>query len=1118
MTDGNDNLKKYYAFISYRHADNKEQGRQWASWLHQALETYEVPADLAGKQNARGDVIPPRIYPIFRDEEELPAHADLGHSIVRALEDSQLLIVLCSPRAVASTYVADEIAYFKKLGHSERIIAALIDGEPNASWDKGKQQAGFSQSDECFPTPLQFEYDSEGSQTDKHAEPIAADFRINNNGTAEQGWTSPGAYRQHLKSNSQLDNAEIDKKVSAYQQQQQLMLLKIIAGILGVPLGELTQRDKAYQLAQQQQKAKRLRQWLAGVAALAIMAIGAGVFAYFQREEAIANESFAIQSAAEALQQKQLAETNLLLAQNKTKEAQTSQSAFLATQAREQNDASNYDIAMLLALNALPGPYGGDRPYSVVAADQLYRSAVNQHKQIQIVHENPKNYYLPSSYVVKVAYSHDGKHIFTASNAYNASVWNRYNLNQVHHFPQPSGGLMSDLDQVKSKFGGEPAKVFLINENNNIDIHLAETGKHITTIPLLSLDKVTRQDSPLFAIADKGSQLATIQNKELLLWNTDNGHLLEKISLTALRTDVKHVQVSEDGLLIGMATSKSLWLWQKTTGLVKLATSKGSILPFKISKDGAVVFSTSYGVFRAPLSDTSPIKIHPAINLIRSITTSTNGELILLHARESVTIVNLENQHSRSIAFDRIIKSAQLSPDGKTFAVILHDNRDDTYKKLVLYDTATGLPLKVMLQNTSVNDISFSPDSHALLAASKNLAVEWRTDIGTSRNYLPKVATADSLILNKTGNAMLALTDEKLQLLRYTESDEWREILIIPSIQQARFSPSGNYFWTLDNDDNLSIIRVSDASEIATASNVVTLEWGLVTLIKFSSDEKTFLTTDGLQYTLARVDGGAIIGRFTPYPEQQMLRAAAIIDNTRVALGNENNTSITVWDTTTGTTNWQLVFDNDQQIHFLKSDLENDLLVSTGNWLYKIDSNNGETLNKIDFGSRNVSYISALPDKRGYYAVLTSEGLVQLEFLDNDFNLIIDKSEVIDDGGSEPNYAYISDENIAFTDDGTSMLLKSAFETELWSLDNFTLLQTFPFVERDMVIALGKEHVMFASPSDGVLKFQYLNKADIVSLAIRKLPWTGKCLSDEQRRQFSLNPWSDKDKLRLLCK
>ncbi len=44
------NQYKYHAFISYRHADNKEQGRQWATWLHQAIETYEVPKDLVGKK------------------------------------------------------------------------------------------------------------------------------------------------------------------------------------------------------------------------------------------------------------------------------------------------------------------------------------------------------------------------------------------------------------------------------------------------------------------------------------------------------------------------------------------------------------------------------------------------------------------------------------------------------------------------------------------------------------------------------------------------------------------------------------------------------------------------------------------------------------------------------------------------------------------------------------------------------------------------------------------------------------------------------------------------------------------------------------------------------------
>ena len=62
-------MSQYRAFISYRHADNRQQGRQWATWLHQAIETYEIPKELVGTKNSRGEEIPERIFPVFRDEE-----------------------------------------------------------------------------------------------------------------------------------------------------------------------------------------------------------------------------------------------------------------------------------------------------------------------------------------------------------------------------------------------------------------------------------------------------------------------------------------------------------------------------------------------------------------------------------------------------------------------------------------------------------------------------------------------------------------------------------------------------------------------------------------------------------------------------------------------------------------------------------------------------------------------------------------------------------------------------------------------------------------------------------------------------------------------------------------
>ena len=101
----------YWCFVSYRHAANYDQDRKWASWLHREIERYEVPAELVGTENRYGMRIPEKIYPVFRDEESLPADADLGASIVEAMDRSRCLVVLCSPRAVESQYVAQEILH-----------------------------------------------------------------------------------------------------------------------------------------------------------------------------------------------------------------------------------------------------------------------------------------------------------------------------------------------------------------------------------------------------------------------------------------------------------------------------------------------------------------------------------------------------------------------------------------------------------------------------------------------------------------------------------------------------------------------------------------------------------------------------------------------------------------------------------------------------------------------------------------------------------------------------------------------------------------------------------------------------------------------------------------------
>jgi hypothetical protein len=175
---------RYAAFISYSSAD-----AAFARRLHRALESYGVPAAL-GSFDLPGSAKPNRIYPVFRDREELSA-GDLGERIKAALEASGALIVVCSPNAAASPWVQKEIEHFAGLGRRDRIFTVIADSAP--SFDA----AGGDAINACFPRAL----------IGEAREPLAADARRGKDGF-RNAW------------------------------------LKLVAGLIGVTPGQIIDRDK----------------------------------------------------------------------------------------------------------------------------------------------------------------------------------------------------------------------------------------------------------------------------------------------------------------------------------------------------------------------------------------------------------------------------------------------------------------------------------------------------------------------------------------------------------------------------------------------------------------------------------------------------------------------------------------------------------------------------------------------------------------------------------------------------------------------------------------------------------------------------------------------------------
>ncbi len=169
---------------------------------------------------------------VFRDKTELGASGDLPTSITRALGQSRVLIILCSPAAAASPWVAQEILEFKKLGRLDPIVAVLIDGEPNSKLP----------SRECYPEPLRYHLHPDHSLNfDKKAEPIWVDFR-GPEGT--QGAISPELYEQRLRESDEFSEAKISRCVTAYKFKFQDSRIRLLAGVLGLPHREIDDYEK----------------------------------------------------------------------------------------------------------------------------------------------------------------------------------------------------------------------------------------------------------------------------------------------------------------------------------------------------------------------------------------------------------------------------------------------------------------------------------------------------------------------------------------------------------------------------------------------------------------------------------------------------------------------------------------------------------------------------------------------------------------------------------------------------------------------------------------------------------------------------------------------------------
>lgn len=143
--------KEYFVFISYSSLDN-----EWAIWLRHELEHYHLPASFNGRTDVRDN-----LRKVFRDRDELSAGSEWDEQVQKALEDTNNLIVICSPHSAKSEAVNKEVETFIALGKEDHIFPFIVEGD---------------KPEDCFPPALS--YSKLGGDIKKDGSPNIAFIKI----------------------------------------------------------------------------------------------------------------------------------------------------------------------------------------------------------------------------------------------------------------------------------------------------------------------------------------------------------------------------------------------------------------------------------------------------------------------------------------------------------------------------------------------------------------------------------------------------------------------------------------------------------------------------------------------------------------------------------------------------------------------------------------------------------------------------------------------------------------------------------------------------------------------------------------------------------------------------
>ncbi|MBA4148460.1 MAG: TIR domain-containing protein [Verrucomicrobia bacterium] len=875
---------KYWAFICYSHTDEK-----WADWLHKRLETYSIPKHLVGKRTREG-ILPKRIFPVFRDREELPGSAKLGEEIEAALRKSRYLIVICSPRAVASKWVDQEIRIFKALGREDRVLCLVVEGEPHATTRPEIR------GPECLPESVRFWVDSERNITQVPTEPIAADIRKGKDG----------------KKNA---------------------VLKLLSGILGVEYDALKQRDE-----ERRQKQQHLI--LAGAVTLLIVfsllvaefydqkieAFKAKRIAEEQQsvavkasEQARLSEVKALEAREAALLSENNARKSLELAQDEERKARESAKAAensaaaerLANQAKSEALSEAEDARKLaeqreqrmrrtLAISdfttAARLVEEGNEPKALAYLSRAIRydpeNAAVVSRVISLL--SHKTWGLPvieslrhDAEVRNVLFSQDGKFIITLSGKA-VRVWDKASAKLVY-------APLEHAQQVNAMELSPDGKLLITaSRDRTAQLWDLQTGSKVGT-PLSHDDWILHAN-----FSPNGKQVATgSQDKTARVWDIASSKVIYTLHHSG---PVRGVQFTPDTRSLVTIASNSARRWDLATGhaIGLPMTHEGGVHALSISPNGTWIATGSGDrtarVWSAITGEpiTAPLQHHNWVVGLQF----TPDERQLLTASSDRT-ARLWNIPSGNLAIpvmqhDNEVVAARFSPNARWIVTAGMDGNAR------IWNATTGQQVVEALNHSfALHDAQFSPDGKYVATSSVDRTVKlWEITSGKPAvEALRHEQQVNSACFSPDGSLLATVSnDRSARIWDVISSQPITEPLRHKgAVVSAAFSPDGQFLATGSEDGTAQIWEVKTGNQ--TFSDALP-HGSWVNSVSFSPDGKWLVTaSEDRRARVWDIATGSLV--YEPLRHEGIVKSATFSPDGKWIITASYDKNVRVWNAST---------------------------------------------------------------------------------------------------------------------------------------------------------------------------------------------------------------------------